>query len=174
MEFYKAAKKAGVKPIIGCEVYVATRTRFDKVQPHRRLHYHLVLLCENETGYKNLIKLVSARALSRAFTPSPGWTTSCCEQHHEGLICLSACLAGEIPQALLAGDYEKAKDTALWYSELFGPDNFYIELQDHGLEEQRAVLPGAHPPFPGDRHPFGGHQRRPLPRPKRTAGCRAC
>ncbi len=140
VEFYKAAKKAGVKPIIGCEVYVSTRTRFDKVNRIDGSN-HLILLCENETGYKNLIKMVS-KGFIEGFYSKPRIDHDLLEQYHEGLICLSACLAGEIPQALLAGDYEKAKNTALWYSQLFGPDHFYIELQDHGLEEQRAVLPG--------------------------------
>ncbi len=139
VQFYKAAKKAGIKPIIGCEVYVATRSRFDKVN---RIdgNNHLILLCKNETGYKNLIKMVSA-AFIEGFYSKPRVDKQLLEQHHEGLICLSACLAGEIPQAILAGDYERAKATALWYNDLFGQGNYYIELQDHGLEEDDIVLP---------------------------------
>ncbi|MEG0762422.1 MAG: DNA polymerase III subunit alpha, partial [Oscillospiraceae bacterium] len=139
VDFYKAAKKAGIKPIIGCEVYVATRTRFDKVN---RIdgYNHLVLLCKNEQGYKNLIKLVSA-GFTDGFYSKPRIDHALLEQYHEGLICLSACLAGEIPQALLSGDYDKALDIAKYYSELFGKDNYYIELQDHALPEQRDILP---------------------------------
>ena len=140
VEFYRAAKKAGIKPIIGCEVYVAPRTRFDKVHRIDSSYYHLILLCENETGYKNLIKLVSAGFVEGFYT-KPRIDHDLLQQHHEGLIALSACLAGEVPQALLAGDIERAKEAALFYKELFGPDHYYIELQDHGLPEQREVLP---------------------------------
>ena len=139
VDFYKAAKKAGIKPIIGCEAYVATRTRFDKVA---RIdgNRHLILLCKNETGYKNLIKMVSAGFIE-GFYSKPRVDHELLEQYHEGLICLSACLAGEVPQALLAGDYDRAKEIALWYNNLFGHGNYYLEIQDHGLEEQQTVLP---------------------------------
>ena len=139
VDFYKAAKKAGVKPIIGCEVYVATRTRFDKVNRIDGSN-HLVLLCKIETGYKNLIKMVSV-GFTEGFYNKPRVDHELLEEYHEGLICLSACLAGEIPQALLAGDYEKAKNLARYYEDLFGKGNYYIEIQDHGLDEQRTVLP---------------------------------
>ena len=137
--FFDAARAAGIKPIIGCEVYVATRTRFDKVN---RIdgNNHLILLCKNEIGYKNLIKMVSA-GFTEGFYSKPRIDKDLLEQHHEGLICLSACLAGEIPQAILAGDYERAKQAALYYRDLFGEGNYYIELQDHGLEEDQVVLP---------------------------------
>ncbi len=137
--FFDAAKAAGIKPIIGCEVYVATRTRFDKVN---RIdgNNHLILLCKNEVGYKNLIKMVSA-GFTEGFYSKPRIDKDLLEQYHEGLICLSACLAGEIPQAILAGDYERAKQAALYYRDLFGEGNYYIELQDHGLEEDQVVLP---------------------------------
>ena len=137
--FFDAAKAAGIKPIIGCEVYVATRTRFDKVN---RIdgNNHLILLCKNGTGYKNLIKMVSA-GFTEGFYSKPRIDKDLLEQYHEGLICLSACLAGEIPQAILAGDYERAKQAALYYRDLFGEGNYYIELQDHGLEEDQVVLP---------------------------------
>ena len=137
--FFDAAKAAGIKPIIGCEVYVATRTRFDTVN---RIdgNNHLILLCKNETGYKNLIKMVSA-GFTEGFYSKPRIDKDLLEQYHEGLICLSACLAGEIPQAILAGDYERAKQAALYYRDLFGEGNYYIELQDHGLEEDQVVLP---------------------------------
>lgn len=139
VQFYKAAKAAGIKPIIGCEVYVATRSRFDKVR-HLDGNNHLVLLCKNEIGYKNLIKMVSAGFIE-GFYSKPRIDKDLLQSYHEGLICLSACLAGEIPQAIMAGDYERAKSTALWYNELFGQGNYFIELQDHGLEEDRSVLP---------------------------------
>ena len=137
--FFDAAKAAGIKPIIGCEVYVATRTRFDKVN---RIdgNSHLILLCKNETGYKNLIKMVSAGFLE-GFYSKPRIDKDLLEQYHEGLICLSACLAGESPKAILSGDYERAKQTALYYRDLFGEGNYYLELQDHGLEEDQVVLP---------------------------------
>ena len=137
--FFDAAKAAGIKPIIGCEVYVATRTRFDKVN---RIdgNNHLVLLCKNETGYKNLIKMVSA-GFTEGFYSKPRVDKELLEKYHEGLICLSACLAGEVPQAILAGDYERAKQTALYFRDLFGEGNYYLELQDHGLEEDSVVLP---------------------------------
>lgn len=139
VDFYRAAKKAGIKPIIGCEVYVATRTRFDKVN---RIdgNNHLVLLCKNETGYQNLIKMVS-QGFIEGFYSKPRVDHALLEAHCEGLVCMSACLAGEIPQALLAGDYDRAKNLALYYRNLFGEDSYYIEIQDHGLAEQRAVLP---------------------------------
>ena len=139
VDFYKAAKKAGVKPIIGCEVYVATRSRFDKVNRIDGSN-HLVLLCKNETGYKNLIKLVSAGFIE-GFYSKPRVDKELLEQHHEGLVCLSACIAGEIPQALLAGDYEKAKTAALYFNDLFGQGNFFIEIQDHGIDAQQQILP---------------------------------
>ena len=97
-------------------------------------------MCKNETGYRNLIKMVSA-AFTEGFYSKPRVDKQLLEQYHEGLICLSACLAGEVPQALLAGDYERAKAAALWYNNLFGPGNYYIELQDHNLAEDETVLP---------------------------------
>ncbi|MDL2219777.1 DNA polymerase III subunit alpha, partial [Ruminococcaceae bacterium OttesenSCG-928-O06] len=139
VDFFKAAKKAGIKPIIGCEVYVATRSRFDKVS-HVDGNHHLVLLCKNETGYKNLVKMVSA-GYTQGFYSRPRVDKELLQQYHEGLVCLSACLAGEVPQALLAGDAARAKEAAGWYKGLFGED-YYMELQDHGLPEQQQVLPG--------------------------------
>lgn len=139
VDFYKAAKKRGIQPIIGCEVYMANRRRFDKVS-HMDGNYHLVLLCKNETGYQNLIKLVSA-GFTEGFYTKPRIDAELLEQYHEGLICLSACLAGEIPQTLLAGRYDEALQKALWFRDLFGEGNYYIEIQDHGLADQRSVLP---------------------------------
>ena len=140
VDFYKACKENGINGIIGCEVYVAQRTRFDKVHGLDSERYHLVLLCENETGYRNLIKMVSA-AWTEGFYTKPRIDHDLLMQHHEGLICLSACLAGEIPQALLKDDYEKAKEIAIWYRDLFGKDNYFLEIQDHDLPEQKRTNP---------------------------------
>ena len=139
IDFYKAAKQAGIKPIIGCECYVAARTRFDKVHGLDNERSHLILLCKNETGYKNLIEIVS-KAWTEGFYTKPRIDHELLEQHHEGLIALSACLAGEIPRALLRGDYESAKSTALWYNEIFGQGNYFIEIQNHGLREELLIL----------------------------------
>ncbi len=138
IEFYKYAKEKGIKPIIGCEVYVATRSRFDK-QKGLDGYNHLVLLCKNSVGYQNLIKLVSM-GFTEGFYSKPRVDREILEKHSEGLIALSACLAGEVPGALLKGDYEKAKATALWYKNVFGED-YYLELQDHGINEQKLTNP---------------------------------
>lgn len=140
IDFYKACHEEDINGIIGCEVYVAQRTRFDKVHGLDNERYHLVLLCENQQGYQNLIKMVSA-AWTEGFYTKPRVDKELLEKYHEGLICLSACLAGEIPQALLKGDYEKAKETALWYRDLFGKDNYFLEIQDHGIAEQKQTNP---------------------------------
>ncbi len=140
VDFFLECKKNDIHPVIGCEVYVAQRTRFDKVHGLDNERYHLILLCENQTGYQNLIKIVSA-AWTEGFYTKPRIDHELLEKYHEGIICLSACLAGEIPQALLKSDYEKAKEIALWYKNLFGPDNYYLEIQDHGLEEQKRTNP---------------------------------
>lgn len=139
VDFYKACKEEGVKPIIGCEVYVAPRTRFDKVHKIDSSPYHLVLLCKNRIGYQNLIKMVSEANLN-GFYNKPRIDHDLLEQYHEGLVCLSACLAGELPRQLLQEGYEKAKETAQFYRSLFG-DDYYIELQDHGIQAQKQVLP---------------------------------
>ena len=140
VDFYKAAKKRGIHPVIGCEVYVARRTRFDKIHELDKGNRHLVLLCENDTGYRNLIALVS-KAWVEGFYTKPRVDLDLLRQHHEGLIALSACLAGEIPQALLRGDFPGAKEAALLYREIFGAENFYLELQDHGLPDQKRINP---------------------------------
>ena len=140
IEFYKAAKKRGIKPILGCEVYVAKRTRFDRVHELDSENRHLVLLCENEAGYRNLIAMVS-KSWTEGFYNRPRVDFELLEQHHEGLIALSACLAGEIPKALSRNDYAGAKEAALRYREIFGPENFFLEIQDHGLENQHYVNP---------------------------------
>lgn len=140
VDFYKAAKKRGIKPIIGCEVYVAQRTRFDRIHELDSEHRHLVLLCENNTGYQNLIAMVS-KSWTEGFYSKPRVDFELLEQHHEGLIALSACLAGEIPRALTANDYDHAKKAALRYNAIFGQGNFYLELQDHGIRDQKRVNP---------------------------------
>ncbi|HZJ78771.1 MAG TPA: DNA polymerase III subunit alpha [Clostridia bacterium] len=140
IDFYKAAKKRNIKPIIGCEVYVAARTRFDKNHTLDSERCHLVLLCENNKGYQNLIKIVSASWVEGFYT-RPRIDKELLEKHHEGIIALSACLAGEIPRALARGDYEHAKETALWYQKTFGKNNYFLELQDHDIVEQKRVNP---------------------------------
>ena len=140
IDFYKECKKEGIRPIIGCEVYVAPRTRFDKVYRLDSSPYHLILLCQNEVGYRNLIYMVS-RGFTEGFYNKPRIDRDLLKDHHEGLICLSACLAGEIPRHLEAGEYEKAREAALWYRDLFGAENYFIELQNHGIEEQQRILP---------------------------------
>lgn len=140
IDFYKAAKKRGVKPIIGCEVYVAKRTRFDKVHEFDAENRHLVLLCENETGYRNLITMVS-KAWTEGFYNKPRVDFELLQQYHEGLVALSACLSGEIPRALARNDYEGAKEAALQYRDIFGEGDFYLELQDHGLDGEHYVNP---------------------------------
>ncbi|MGI6225029.1 MAG: DNA polymerase III subunit alpha [Peptococcales bacterium] len=138
IDFYKACKKAGIKPIIGCEVYVAPNSRFDRRPNIDDSPYHLVLLAQNNTGYQNLIKLVSLAWLE-GFYYKPRVDKDILVQYSEGLIALSACLAGEIPSLLMANKYEEAKESALWYQETFGIANFYLELQNHGLHEQAKV-----------------------------------
>ena len=141
VDFYDECKKQGVKPIIGCEVYVAPRTRFDRDKVLDKEYNHLVLLVKNETGYKNLIKMVSS-SYTDGFYFKPRVDHDLLEKYSDGLVCLSACLAGEIPQALLRRDYDEAKRVALWYNEIFGDGNYYLELQNHGLDEQKVVLDG--------------------------------
>ena len=140
VDFYKAAKKAGVKPIIGCEVYVAPQSRFDKERTAGARYNHLILLCKNETGYKNLIKMVSL-SFTEGFYSKPRVDKELLEKYHEGLICLSACLAGEIPSALINNNYEAAKNAAIWYRDTFGEGNFYLELQNHSMPEQLEINP---------------------------------
>lgn len=140
VDFYKAAKAEGIKPVIGCEVYVSPRKRTDKEAGIDRENRHLVLLCENNTGYRNLIKLNSL-AWIEGFYGKPRVDLELLEQYHEGLIALSACLAGEIPRALMQNDYPAAKQLALEYQRIFGKGNFFLELQDHGIEQQQRINP---------------------------------
>ncbi len=134
IDFYKACKKEGIKPIIGCEVYVALRSRFEKEAGIDNKYYHLILLAKNNQGYKNLSKLVSLGFVD-GYYYKPRIDKEILEKYHEGLICLSACLAGEINQKLLYGTQEEAEESALWYKNLFGED-YYIEIQNNGIREQ--------------------------------------
>ena len=139
IDFYRAAKDAGVKPIIGCEVYVAPGSRFDRetVSGEDR-YYHLVLLAENNQGYENLMKIVS-RGFIDGFYYKPRVDYEILETYHEGIICLSACLAGEVQKYLERGQYQQAKEAALRYEGIFGKGNFFLELQDHGIPAQKTV-----------------------------------
>ena len=141
IDFYKAAKAAGIKPIIGCEVYVTRRRMNDRVHGIDNDPYHLVLLCKDRTGYENLCYLVS-QAFTDGFYGKPRVDLELLEKHHEGLIALSACLAGGVAQYLLEEDYPAAKDYALKMAVIFGEGNFYLELQDHGIDEQKPVNQG--------------------------------
>lgn len=140
MPFYQAAKKAGIQPILGCEVYVARRTRHDREHRLDSRSHHLILLCENQKGYQNLVKLVSLASLE-GFYQKPRVDWELLSRYHEGLICLSGCLAGEVPRLLSAGDYAAAKATALRYQQLFGKGNYYLEIQNHQIREELQNLP---------------------------------
>ena len=141
IDFYRACLKNEIKPILGCEVYVSPGSRFDKEAgtPGEDRYHHLVLLAENDTGYANLVKIVSA-GFTEGFYYRPRVDKEILRKYSEGLIALSACLAGEIPRLLVRGLYDKAKETALAYADIFGPEHFYLELQDHGIPEQKLVI----------------------------------
>ena len=142
IDFYRAAREVGIKPILGCEVYVAPGSRFDRENgAGEDRYYHLILLAENNTGYKNLMKIVS-KGFVDGFYYKPRVDLDLLETYHEGIISLSACLAGEVQKYLARGMYEEAKRSALRYSEIFGKDHFYLELQDHGIPEQKMVNQG--------------------------------
>lgn len=137
VKFFDACKSAGIKPIIGCEVYVAPTDRFIKEEVNDEKYYHLILLCKNELGYKNLCKLVT-RSNTEGLYYKPRIDFNLLKEFHDGLICLSACVAGEVPSNVIKGDIEKAKQTALKYKDLFGED-YYLEIQNHGLQEEILV-----------------------------------
>ena len=142
VDFYQAAKKVGIKPIIGCEVYVARGSHTEKNEQGG--YHHLLLLCKNETGYRNLMKLVSTGYLD-GFYYKPRIDKDLLAQHSEGLICTSACLAGDLAEALVEKeDYELGKKLAYEYSDIFGKENFFIEIQDHGLDLDKKFLPQLH------------------------------
>ena len=140
IEFYRAARAAGINPVLGCEVYVAPGSRFDKeaVGRDEDRYYHLVLLAENNTGYSNLMKIVS-RGFTEGYYYKPRVDYEVLEQYHEGIIALSACLAGEVQKNLLRGLYDEGRKAALRYEKIFGKGNFFLELQDHGIPEQSIV-----------------------------------
>ncbi|MFI3230554.1 MAG: DNA polymerase III subunit alpha [bacterium] len=138
IDFYKYALKAGIKPILGCEVYIAENSRFDKVKSPTNNHHHLVLLAETNEGYNNLLKLVSLGHVE-GFYYRPRIDLEILRKYHKGLICLSACLAGAVPRAILRQSYEAGKEVALTYKEIFGEDNFFLELQNHGIQDQKLV-----------------------------------
>ena len=139
IDFYKAAKDAGINPVIGCEVYVAPSSRFDReLTGGEDRYYHLVLLAENNTGYANLVKIVS-KGFTEGYYYRPRVDMEVLEQYHEGLIALSACLAGEVPRYIQKGLVDEAKKAALRYQNIFGKDNYFLELQDHGIPAQQSV-----------------------------------
>ena len=142
INFYKEALKAGIKPIIGCEVYVAQKSRFEKKgNDNENKYYHLILLAENNTGYSNLLKIVSAGFVD-GFYYKPRVDRELLEEYHEGIICLSACLAGEVARLLAQGFYDEALEAALWHEKCFGKGNYFLELQDHGIMTQQDVNQG--------------------------------
>ena len=140
IDFYKACKNEGIKPIIGCEAYISEGSRFEKEGSRNAQYYHLVLLAENNEGYQNLIKLISLGFIE-GFYYKPRIDKEILRKYSKGIICLSACLGGEIPSALLNSTYENAKELALEYNDIFGQGNFFIELQDHGMADQRRTNP---------------------------------
>jgi DNA polymerase-3 subunit alpha len=142
IDFYKAARAAGIKPVLGCEVYVAPGSRFDRELSHGDdRYYHLVLLAENNQGYQNLMKIVS-KGFVEGYYYKPRVDMEVLETYHEGIIALSACLAGEVQRYLVRGLYEEAKETACKYEKCFGKGNFFLELQDHGIPDQKTVNAG--------------------------------
>ena len=140
IDFYRAAKAVGIKPILGCEVYVAPGSRFDKeaAGSGEERYYHLVLLAENDLGYHNLMKIVS-RGFTEGYYYKPRVDLEVLKEFHEGIIALSACLAGEVQRNILRGMYSEGKEAALRYQKIFGEGNFFLELQDHGMQEQKMV-----------------------------------
>ena len=138
IDFYKAARNQGIKPILGCEVYVAPGSRFDKTKGEGNAYTHLVLLAENQQGYQNLIKLVSL-GFTEGFYYKPRVDTELLRQYHDGLIAMSACMAGSAARAVTQGNPRKAKEEALLYDEIFGRGNYFLELMNHGIADQREV-----------------------------------
>lgn len=140
VEFWKEAKNAGIKAVIGCEMYVAPRKHTDKDGRIDLSPYHLVLLCENNEGYRNLVRLVSIASIN-GFYNRPRVDVDLLKKYHSGLICLSGCLYGEIARLLVSGSYEKAKAKALEYRDIFGADNYFLEVQNHGIDDEIRILP---------------------------------
>ena len=140
VDFYEACKKAGIRPILGCEFYEAPGDRKDRNKDEESHYTHLVLLVKNEEGYRNLCRLVT-RANTEGFYYKPRIDRELLSQFHEGLVCLSGCVAGRISQDILAGNMDKAREDVLWYKNVFG-DDFYLEIQNHGLDEEKKVAAG--------------------------------
>ena len=139
IDFYRAAKDAGIKPIIGCEIYVSPGSRFERETGHNEdRYYHLVLLAENDKGYHNLMKIVS-KGFTEGYYYKPRVDYEVLEQYSEGIIALSACLAGEVQKYLARNMYDEACKSALRYQKIFGKGNFFLELQDHGIDMQKKV-----------------------------------
>ena len=141
IDFYKECKKQGIRPIIGCEVYLAPGSRKDRQEVNGVKYYHLILLAENQTGYKNLVQLVSLANIEGMYY-KPRIDKELLQKYHEGIICLSACIAGEIPRSLLQDNKEKAEALVQEYLSIFGKDNFFLEIQNHGLPEERKSNAG--------------------------------
>ena len=141
IDFYRACKAKGIHPVIGCEVYLAPHSRHERGYVNGEWHSHLILLCENMTGYKNLIHMVSA-AFSEGFYMKPRIDMELLRGHSEGIICMSACLAGAIPRAIANGNMDKAYEICEEFLEIFDREHFYLEIQDHGIEEQKKVNEG--------------------------------
>ena len=138
IDFYKAAQKEGIKPIIGCEVYLAPASRFDAFEVDGTRYFHMILLAENNEGYRNLIKLVSL-ANTEGMYYKPRVDKEILRKYSKGIICLSACIAGEIPQAIIKDNPQHAEDLVQEYIDIFGKDNFFIEIQDHGIPEEKRA-----------------------------------
>ena len=136
IDFYKEAKKQGIKPIIGCEVYVAPGDRHERAEVNGVKYYHLILLAENQTGYRNLVKLVSYANIE-GFYYKPRVDHELLRKYHEGIICLSACVAGEVPRALIADNPDRADALVREYIDIFGKENYFLEIQNHGLDEEK-------------------------------------
>ena len=159
IDFYKAAKAEGINPVIGCEVYVAPHSRFDReLTGGEDRYYHLVLLAENNTGYANLVKIVS-KGFTEGYYYRPRVDFEVLEQYHEGIIALSACLAGEVPRYIQKGLVEEAKKVALKYQTLFGKDNYFLELQGSWDSGPAVGEFGAFADEQGVGYPAGGNQR---------------
>ena len=141
IDFYKEAKKQGIHPIIGCEAYLAPESRFDRTEVRGARYYHLILLAENEEGYRSLVKLVSL-ANTEGMYYKPRVDKEILRKYHKGLICLSACVAGEIPQAILRGEKERAEKLVEEYIDIFGKENFFLEIQDHGIADEKTAFAG--------------------------------
>ncbi len=172
IDFYSAMKDAGIKPIIGCEVYVC-RDRMDKSAANRE-YSHLILLCENNTGYQNLMKLVSEGFLT-GYYYRPRIDYNLIRQHSEGLICLSACLSGDLPKLLLQGRYDDAEAYVREMQDIFGEKNFYVEIVDHGIREEKNRHAAPDFACPRNECAAGGDERLPLlgGKGRRRARCAA-